>query len=811
VRQIALSCLWVLAVVGLLSPWAEATAKFRTSAAGGGTSGTVDRTVTITPAVGDLFVVFCVASVNTQTAPTMTDDNSGTYSLITTAQKATSADTMSVFVRNQFLVNTTSTVITCTTGSNTAGEIVAVAVTGMTRTGSSAVRQSNRQQNQAAAGTPAPVFTSTTLTDNMTLGAIFNATNPATMTTPTNWTERQDVGQATPTTGLEVVTRDSGFAGTTVTWGSTSGSAFSSIIVELDASVGPTASVTVSPSPGTPSAGRKAAPSASVAFSTSVTGLGPQQKQALVSVGLTVNPGVCLNCSTPLAQAVHVTPVAAESAALHASVSAAVAVSPAVVATKTKLVGVSASVSVSPAVVQHSAQHGNPTASVTISPTVVATKAKVATPSVSISVSPVVVRAGQLHSTASASVAVSPSVTVTRGALASVQASVGVSPGVCLNCSTPLSAAVHVVPSVQRSAGRQGPVAASVHLDLGLQRLAVLHTVPTASVSFSATATGTKSGSGGSVTRNVAQSLSVKPDLCLGCGTPLSASLSITATATATRIGAQQRTGAVSLTCNPLVQVCQTENFTGTRVFVSPVATVSRATVGSGAIALHVSPVVTAKAADKAQPAIVLSVSPTVTARMVATRLLAQGLHISSNGTSSSPFNKSLSTFLVVSPVAVPTRQLHVGVATSFQIAAAASGSRGQTARVSQSLAIAVTGVRGLQATVARSQSLNVATSVTALSVHQAQPSLGFVILPAVIRSVVRKVAISQLLQVTPQGQGGRTSHDKFASVVAALHVNIQAVNGGSLGIAKAVSINVGTNVIVIQSNRRRAVLVISH
>jgi hypothetical protein len=730
VRQIALSCLWILAVVGLLSPWAEATAKFRTSAAGGGTSGTTDRTVAITPAVGDLFIAFCVASVNTQTAPTMTDNNSGTYSLITTAQKATSADTMSVFVRNQFLANTTSTTLTCATGSNTAGEIVVVAVTGMSQTGSNAIRQSNRQENQASGGTPAPAFSSAALTDNMTLGAIFNATNPATMTTPTNWTERQDVGQATPTTGLEVVTRDSGFTGTTVTWGSTSGSAFSSIIVELDASVDPSASVNVSPSVGTPSAGRKAAPSASVTFGTSATGLGPQQKQGLVSVGLTVNPGICLNCSTPLAQAVHVTPAAAEAAVLKKAVSASVAVSPAVTATRSKLVGVTASVSVSPAVVQHSGQHGNPTASVTVSPSVAATKAKVAPVTATISVSPAVAqnstqhaaltaslndspsvtgRTG-LHAGPSVSVSVSPSVSVSKVSSnqVNVQASVGVSPGVCLNCSTPLSAAVHLSPSVQRSVGRQGPVTASVHLDLGLQRLAVLKAGPTASVSFTATASGIKNGSGSSFTKNVAQSLTVTPGLCLGCRTPLSASLGITATAIGAKVLAQQRTGTASLTCNPLVQVCQTENFNGTRVFIAPVVTVSRITVGSGAIALHVSPVVTAKAVDKAQLAIALHLAPTVTARMVATRSLAQGLHISSSGTTSNPFNKTLSTFLVVSPVAVPTRQLHVGVATSFQILSSASGSRGQTARVSQSLSLVVTGVRGLQATAAKSQTLSV-------------------------------------------------------------------------------------------------------
>lgn len=210
-------------------------ASYRASAEGGGTGGTANRTVTIVPAIGDLLVVFVNVSANTNTVPTMGDDNgTGTYTLILTAQKATSADTMSVFVRNTFVVNTTSTVITASTGSNTGGELVAVAISGMTRIGISAIRQSARQENQAAADTPAPAFAIAALTANITLGGVGNGDNTATMTTPTDWTERQDAGVANPSTGLEVVTRDSGFTGTTITWGSTSATAFADLIVELD-------------------------------------------------------------------------------------------------------------------------------------------------------------------------------------------------------------------------------------------------------------------------------------------------------------------------------------------------------------------------------------------------------------------------------------------------------------------------------------------------------------------------------------------------------------------------------------------------
>ena len=211
-------------------------AAYRADFSGGGSGGTGNRTVTVTPAVGDLCVVFVVVSENTNASPTVTDNNSdaSTYTLITTALKATSVDIVSVFVRDKLFSNTTSTIITANTGSNTSGELTAVHLTGMSKTGITAVRQFAKQENQAAGGTPAPAFSSAALTGNMTLGAVGNDTNVAGLTTPAGWTEQADVGQNTPAVGLETVTRDSGFTGTTITWGSTSASAFASIILELD-------------------------------------------------------------------------------------------------------------------------------------------------------------------------------------------------------------------------------------------------------------------------------------------------------------------------------------------------------------------------------------------------------------------------------------------------------------------------------------------------------------------------------------------------------------------------------------------------
>jgi hypothetical protein len=74
------------------------------------------------------------------------------------------------------------------------------------------------------------------LTGNVTLGFLANGTNPATMTEPTGWTEAADLGYATPTTGVHAVHRDSGFTGTTITWGSTTGGSTLDIILEMDTS-----------------------------------------------------------------------------------------------------------------------------------------------------------------------------------------------------------------------------------------------------------------------------------------------------------------------------------------------------------------------------------------------------------------------------------------------------------------------------------------------------------------------------------------------------------------------------------------------
>ena len=195
-----------------------------------------------TPATDDLLVVFCVGSATVPGVDVLTSSISGnTFTLITSFQYDTSTAVIQAFVANQLITSAeaiSQTVTWTPADTATSSEICVFAVAGVTRTGISAIKQSAGQANQAAATTPAPVFAANALTGNPTLGGVGNETNPATMTAPTNWTEPVggDIGQGTPIGGLEVVFRDSGFTGTTITWGSASDTNFASLILEIDSS-----------------------------------------------------------------------------------------------------------------------------------------------------------------------------------------------------------------------------------------------------------------------------------------------------------------------------------------------------------------------------------------------------------------------------------------------------------------------------------------------------------------------------------------------------------------------------------------------
>lgn len=215
-----------MAVVTILG-----TATFNT------TSGT--KTVTGTPAVGDLIVIVTANTGSTTTTAAPTDNNGagGTYTLIATAVKATSADTMQVWVRNALITAATSTTFTQAPGTTTGGGLIVMDVQGMSRVGSAAVVRSGIQSNQAAGGTPAPALGATPSSANPVISAVFNASSPVGVTARAGYSSVATGAYNTPTTGISVIERDSGETSATITWGGTSATAFASLALELDARV----------------------------------------------------------------------------------------------------------------------------------------------------------------------------------------------------------------------------------------------------------------------------------------------------------------------------------------------------------------------------------------------------------------------------------------------------------------------------------------------------------------------------------------------------------------------------------------------
>src|SRR5262245_29244760 len=126
------------------------------------------HTVTATPAANDLIVIITASSGNTASiGPTDNNaDGKGTYTLTETAVKATSADTMQAWIRNALIGSATSTIFTHAPGTSTGGGLGVLKITGMTKSGGSAELKSAKQDNAAAAATPAPAFPAAGLTNN---------------------------------------------------------------------------------------------------------------------------------------------------------------------------------------------------------------------------------------------------------------------------------------------------------------------------------------------------------------------------------------------------------------------------------------------------------------------------------------------------------------------------------------------------------------------------------------------------------------------------------------------------------------------
>jgi hypothetical protein len=211
---------------------------FRTSAVGGNTTTGTSPSATLTPVVGDLFLVFCQAAGNTNAVPTCSDGNGGTYTLLFAEGSNTNANYLSCFIRTSLLANTTLTVVTVATGAHSAAEVCVVALSGAATAGAAAVIQSGVQANQAGSTKPSPALSAVAWGD-LVLSAVGNATNPGGVSVSANaapwtWNRAQDAGQTG--CGLDVEYSTGGgdaLPSGVVAWGSNSASVFASCAVEI--------------------------------------------------------------------------------------------------------------------------------------------------------------------------------------------------------------------------------------------------------------------------------------------------------------------------------------------------------------------------------------------------------------------------------------------------------------------------------------------------------------------------------------------------------------------------------------------------
>jgi hypothetical protein len=209
------------------------------------TGATPNTSGSFTPAVDDLLIVFVIASGTTQATAALTSSLGGGFTFTQFAKAAYSGSANSVygFVADQLVTSATAQTVSFDTASDGAtGTVIFVyRVSGMSRVGLNAIRQSAVADNGSASTQVIIALGSVCLTGNPTLIGTGNSTSPAGLTPQTGWTEPAggDLGYSTPTTGGWVSHRDSGFTGGTLSSNTNSASVWGAIGVELDTSAAP--------------------------------------------------------------------------------------------------------------------------------------------------------------------------------------------------------------------------------------------------------------------------------------------------------------------------------------------------------------------------------------------------------------------------------------------------------------------------------------------------------------------------------------------------------------------------------------------
>jgi hypothetical protein len=211
-----------------------------------------NKTVTATPAVGDLIVVIAASSGLAGGTTSVSDnqaDGQGTYTQISSDFTGFSTTgVLTAWVRNALISAASSTIFTASQAGSSGGGLGVVRISGMSIVGLGAVRGAGGQSSGGAGTTPAPVLlrrvgdvfsgTQAALTTNAIVAAVCNGSNSTTTVAQrVGYTEDFDNGYNSPATGMEICHLASGENASTLTFNGTTATQFASIAVELDASV----------------------------------------------------------------------------------------------------------------------------------------------------------------------------------------------------------------------------------------------------------------------------------------------------------------------------------------------------------------------------------------------------------------------------------------------------------------------------------------------------------------------------------------------------------------------------------------------
>jgi hypothetical protein len=192
-------------------------------------------TGSFTPAAGELLVAV-VGIATSDTAPTMSDTDATItgWTLVDSFRSQAATGGLRVYLSNQGASGAAITV-TMTPTADAGGGLAVLSVTEPAAFGASGARSTGGQADQAA-GTPAPVLSSTPLATNPIIVAVMTNSNSTTnVVHRTGYTEAYDQGFNTPASGIEVHYLNSGETSATLTAGGATATTFAAIAVEINA------------------------------------------------------------------------------------------------------------------------------------------------------------------------------------------------------------------------------------------------------------------------------------------------------------------------------------------------------------------------------------------------------------------------------------------------------------------------------------------------------------------------------------------------------------------------------------------------